>query len=282
VTFESPTSEDSSVPSGIENASVSRETEVDGAQVVSRETSSDPVDGPDPREASAREVPELPTPPAQLATWFPGAAERLVAYAEILATDGVVRGLIGPREVPRLWERHLLNCAVVEELIPAGSSVGDVGSGAGLPGLVLAIVRPDLHVSLIEASLRRSTFLSEAVEKLGLTNVTVVRARAEELPKTTRLDVVVSRAVAPLPKLAAWCAPLLASDGRMLALKGDTAEQELIDAAAVLKKLKMRDGRVVRVGAEFVSPPTTVLETTGVQRVNPQRRRAKPKGGRGR
>jgi len=191
---------------------------------------------------------------------FPDAADRLTRFAELLATDGVVRGLIGPREVPRLWERHLLNCAVVEELLEPYSSVADVGSGAGLPGLVLAIVRPDLRITLVEPMLRRCAFLDEAVAGLGLTNTEVVRARAEDLPRGTRFDVVTSRAVAPLTKLAAWCAPLLGLDGVMLAFKGSTAEDELTQAVGALKRLGLDSGRIHRVGAEMVDPPATVVE----------------------
>lgn len=125
-------------------------------------------------------------------------------YAELLADVGVTRGLIGPREVSRLWERHLMNCAVVEELIPKGADVIDLGSGAGLPGIVLAILRPDLSVTLLEPLLRRTVFLNECVELLQLDNVTVYRGRAEEVHNKLRADVVTARAVAPLPKLIGW------------------------------------------------------------------------------
>ena len=122
----------------------------------------------------------------------------IAAYAASLADAGVVRGLIGPREVPRLWERHLLNCAVLGEAVPEGVEVCDIGSGAGLPGLVLAIARPDLRLTLVEPLLRRTTYLSEVVEELGLDNVEVVRGRADALHGERRFDVVTSRAVAPL------------------------------------------------------------------------------------
>ena len=138
-------------------------------------------------------------------------------YAELLASAGVIRGLIGPRETPRLWERHLLNCAVLGELIPTDSTVCDIGSGAGLPGLVLAIARPDLTVTLVEPLLRRTTFLDEAVQELGLDQVEVIRARAEELHGRRRFDVVTSRAVAPLPKLARWSLPLTRPGGVVVA-----------------------------------------------------------------
>lgn len=226
------------------------------ADDVSRETV--------PAEVAVGQMP--PPMPPQVAERYPAAAVGLAAYADLLATDGVVRGLIGPREVPRLWDRHLLNCVVIEELIPSDLTVADVGAGAGLPGIPLALVRPDLKVNLIESMLRRTTFLEEVVASLGLTNVTVLRARVEELPKTTRFDVVTSRAVAPLPKLAAWCAPILASQGRILALKGDQADVELAEAQGALKRLKLGAGRIVRVGEDVVSPQTTVVELTGPQR----------------
>ena len=134
-------------------------------------------------------------------------------YAEMLATDGVTRGLIGPREAPRIWERHLLNCAVLTDAVERDADVCDIGSGAGLPGLVIAIRRPDLRVTLVEPLLRRATFLSEAVERLGLERVEVVRARAEDLHGSAGFSVVTSRAVAPLPRLLAWSLPLLQPGG---------------------------------------------------------------------
>lgn len=157
-------------------------------------------------------------PPANsLPDWLQPSYLRLVAFAESLATDGVEQGLIGPREVPRLWSRHLLNCAVVAdpaaELVPIGAVVADVGSGAGLPGLVWALARPDLKLVLIEPLLRRANFLITAVQKLGLgEQVTVTRVRAEDLAKQsdwTGVDVVTARAVAPLDKLLGWTVPLL-------------------------------------------------------------------------
>jgi 16S rRNA (guanine527-N7)-methyltransferase len=166
------------------------------------------------------------------------------SYAEMLATDGVTRGLIGPREAPRLWERHLLNCAVLATLIEADADVCDIGSGAGLPGIVLAIRRPDLRLTLVEPLLRRTTFLTEAVERLRLVNVSVVRERAENLPETTAFDVVTSRAVAPLPRLLAWSLPLVRPGGTMLALKGASAQQELTSAQADLRRWPVASAEV--------------------------------------
>lgn len=178
-------------------------------------------------------------------TIFGAKFQQAQRYAEILATVGVERGLIGPRETERIWERHILNCAVVGELVYPGERVVDIGSGAGLPGLVLAIARPDLVVTLVEPLLRRSEFLIETVDQLGLP-VEVIRGRAEDVIVSQRVagsDVVTSRAVASLDKLARWSIPLLRDGGRMLALKGDRAEIEVDEHRAAL----------VRAGAECVS-----------------------------
>ncbi len=163
-------------------------------------------------------------------------------YVDLLASVGTVRGLIGPREVPRLWDRHIRNCAAVAPAFPQGARVADVGSGAGLPGLVLALARPDLHVTLIEPLLRRTTFLSEVVADLQLTTVDVVRARAEEHDDT--FDVVTSRAVAPLEKLLRWCLPLCRPGGIVLALKGSSAEEELAAARPFLRTRRIGSARV--------------------------------------
>jgi 16S rRNA (guanine527-N7)-methyltransferase len=171
----------------------------------------------------------------------------LEAYAALLAGPGVQRGLIGPRETPRLWERHLLNCAGPATLLEAGSTVVDVGSGAGLPGLVLAAPRPDCRFVLVEPLLRRATFLTETVAHLGLTGVEVRRARAEDLAGMD-VDVVVSRAVAPLDRLGRWCLPLLRPGGRLVALKGETAETELAAARGALTAAGAATAEVVDVG----------------------------------
>jgi 16S rRNA (guanine527-N7)-methyltransferase len=182
-------------------------------------------------------------------------------FAELLVTDGVVRGLIGPREAPRIWERHLLNCAVVAELIPSGASVVDVGSGAGLPGMVLAVARPDLSVTLVEPLARRTAFLSEAVTALGLERTTVVRARAEEcVGKIPLAEVVTARAVAPLDRLAGWCLPLTAVGGRLLAMKGASAAAEIAEHAEALARLGAGAPSVRTCGESFLAEPTTVVE----------------------
>ena len=181
------------------------------------------------------------------------------AYAALLAGAGIVRGLIGPREVPRLWERHLLNCAVVTDAVPAGASVCDIGSGAGLPGLVMAIRRPDLEVTLVEPLLRRTTFLHEAVGSLGLGNVRVVRARAEEMHGSGTFDVVTSRAVAPLDRLSRWSLPLVRTGGEFLAMKGSSAEDELVAAAQVIRKERGLVQGVLELGGEFLDVPVRVI-----------------------
>lgn len=189
---------------------------------------------------------------------YPRAADRLAAYADLLATEGTLRGLIGPREVPRLWERHLLNCAVLERLIPEDSTAADIGTGAGLPGIVLALVRPDLQVSLVEPLLRRTTFLEEAVDQLGLSNAEVVRSRAEDL-RPASYEVVVSRAVAPLGKLARWCLPLCIPGGLMLAMKGESAEAELGASEPDLEDLRAEEWHVHQLGVDELAQPTTVV-----------------------
>jgi 16S rRNA (guanine527-N7)-methyltransferase len=178
-------------------------------------------------------------------------------YADLLATDGVVRGLIGPRETPRLWDRHLVNCALLAELIPAGSTVCDIGSGAGLPGLVLAIARADLQVTLVEPLLRRTTFLEEVVADLGLEQVEVVRGRAETLHGVRRFDVVTSRAVAPLGRLLDWSMPLVAPTGALVAMKGSSVAEEVTAARPELERWGAAAPEI-RVLGEDVAPSTTV------------------------
>jgi 16S rRNA (guanine527-N7)-methyltransferase len=188
-----------------------------------------------------------------------------VRYAELLASEAVVRGLLGPREVPRIWGRHLINCAVLTELIAPDESLIDVGSGAGLPGLVLAIARPDIPVCLVEPLARRVAFLEEAVAALDLgEQVQVIRGRAEELVRPKRpvlpaADVVVSRAVAPLDRLARWCLPLTRIGGRMLAMKGSSATDELAAHGAAVAKLGGGVPSIVLCGKGLVDPPATVL-----------------------
>lgn len=183
-------------------------------------------------------------------------AERYVAH---LATSGTERGLIGPREIPRLWGRHVLNCAVIESQIAEGSHVADVGSGAGLPGLCLAIARPDLDLTLIEPLERRVIWLQEVVDDLGLTNVTIMRTRAELAVGMVEADVVTARAVSALSTLAGLTIPLLAGKGEVVAIKGRSAQEEIDKAAKVIRKLGGVDTSVVTVGADLLEEPTTVV-----------------------
>lgn len=183
-------------------------------------------------------------------------ADRYVAH---LAGSGIVRGLIGPREVPRLWDRHVLNCAVVEELIPESARVADVGSGAGLPGLTLAIARPDLRVDLIEPLERRVQWLTEVIEDLGLEHVRVHRDRAENLADVVDVDVVTSRAVSALTTLVPWSVPLLHGEGRMLAIKGRSAAEEIAKAEKVIRRAGGVNPVVLTAGRELLPVPTTVV-----------------------
>jgi len=206
------------------------------------------------------EVPAVPAPPApaSAADVFGPARPTALAYAGILATRGVQRGLLGPREVPRLWDRHLLNCAVVADLIEQRrGTLLDLGSGAGLPGLVLAMVLPDVTVTLLEPMERRCRFLTECVTELGLANVSVLRGRAEDV--TLRTDVVTARAVAPLPRLAELAMGVVRPGGMILAIKGRTAAEELRAAGPVLRRIGARDAQVVRAGQGKVVPATTVV-----------------------
>lgn len=207
---------------------------------------------------------ELP-PPADVgdaaAKVFGPRLEIAERYARILATDGVERGLLGPREVDRIWDRHLLNSAVVGELLDRDARVVDIGSGSGLPGIPLAIARPDLDVVLLEPLLRRSDFLREVVDELGLP-VDVLRGRAEEpavRAKLRGIDAAVSRAVAALDKLTKWSIPLLRQDGLMVAIKGERAPDEVEEHRRVMAAAGAVDVRVVRCGVDVLQQPATVV-----------------------
>jgi 16S rRNA (guanine527-N7)-methyltransferase len=199
-----------------------------------------------------------PPPPEGAAEAFGAALDAALRFARMLATRGVEQGLIGPHEVPRLWDRHLLNCAVVAELIDfqAGTLV-DIGSGAGLPGIVLAMVRPDLGVTLLEPMERRCRFLADCVADLGLANASVQRGRAEDT--VMRADVATARAVAPLDRLAGLAVGLVRPGGMVLAIKGRTAAEELKKARPVLRRIGARNAEVVRAGQGKVIPATTVV-----------------------
>jgi 16S rRNA (guanine527-N7)-methyltransferase len=203
---------------------------------------------------------DLPLPSAEAIAEFGDSLAKARRYVELLATEGVTRGLIGPRETLRLWDRHLLNCALVAELAPDEGELVDIGSGAGLPGIVLAMLRPRLRVVLLEPLLRRSVFLEECVRALDLPNATVVRARAEEKAASRiSADVATARAVAPLERLVGWAAPLLRPGGQLLAIKGQSAAAELEAAEPVLSRLGVRSAEVLEAGHGRVVATTTIV-----------------------
>jgi len=183
-------------------------------------------------------------------------------FEQLLASTGIERGLIGPREADRLWERHILNCAVVardQTMIPLDATVVDVGSGAGLPGLVWAIQRRDIHVTIVESLLRRTNFLNEAVVEFGLQDrVTVIRARAEDVSNVSA-DIATARAVAPLTRLLPWLRPLAKTPGAILALKGAAAPAEIRDARKIAIALQVAPAEIISVGEGVIDPPTTVV-----------------------
>ena len=200
-------------------------------------------------------------------------------FAEHLVTSGVERGLIGPREAPRVWDRHVLNCALVAELVPDGARLVDVGSGAGLPGIPLALARPDLSIVLIEPLARRVEWLREVIADLGL-SLTVERGRAEETVVRRRwegADVVTARAVAPLARLAGWSLPLLRPGGILLAMKGATAPAEIERDAAAVRRFGGGVPRIERAGVGVIDPPSTVVVIERVREAGkpdrPRRRR---------
>ena len=203
---------------------------------------------------------ELEEEPASAATIFGAGIGQARDYATALVLDADLLGLLGPREMPKLWSRHILNSAVVSELLEPGELVADVGSGAGLPGIPMAIARPDVNFVLIEPMERRANWLIQKVEELGLTNVTVERARAEEVVKA-RFDVVTARAVSALPKLLKLCVPLLKPGGRVLALKGGKAQDEIAESHVLVKKLKLANFEIRYAGAATLPEPTLVVQT---------------------
>lgn len=208
----------------------------------------------------SRETPSAPPEVARRVFSSPESLDRATRFAALLADAGVERGLIGPREVPRLWERHLLNCAVLTDAWgDSVSTVCDVGSGAGLPGLVVAIRRPDLRVTLLEPLLRRTTFLSEVADELGLDNVEVLRGRAEEFHGERFFDVVTSRAVAPLDRLSRWCLPLVSPGGEMVAMKGASAGEEATRHERLVRRLGGGAASVERYGEALLATPTTIV-----------------------
>ncbi|MDC5696132.1 16S rRNA (guanine(527)-N(7))-methyltransferase RsmG [Intrasporangium calvum] len=207
---------------------------------------------------------ELRTPPVAAAV-FGKRIAMAEAFVAILADTGISHGLIGPREAPRLWERHILNCGLLHYAIPEGESgqpVIDVGSGAGLPGLVLAIARPDLHIHLVEPLSRRTGWLSGVSAQLDLDNVTIHTARAESLWDQLSAPWVTARAVSGIVQLAQWTLPLLEPGGSLLALKGSRAHEELTESRARLLRLGAVDAAVETFGEGMVADPTIVLRVT--------------------
>jgi 16S rRNA (guanine527-N7)-methyltransferase len=199
-------------------------------------------------------------PPAAEALFGAGLA-RVVQYAELLVAHGVERGLIGPREVDRLWDRHLLNSVVIGELVPRSARVIDLGSGAGLPGVPLAIARSDLDITLLEPMARRVEWLEHVTATLGL-GVTVVRGRAEEPTIKQRLggaDVIIARAVAPLAKLCEWSLPLLRRGGSLVAVKGASATDEMARDRQAVARAGGGEPRVARCGVGMLTDPATVV-----------------------
>jgi 16S rRNA (guanine527-N7)-methyltransferase len=214
-------------------------------------------DAPTREGASTPEGAFDPMAPAVVA--YLGAAHAKVsAYANLLAAEGELRGLIGPREVPRLWTRHILNCAAVSAFLPQEGTLVDVGSGAGLPGVVLAALRPRMNVVLVEPMARRTTWLQEVVDKVGLPNVRVMRGRANDFHEAVLADVVTARAVAPLDRLAGWTLPFLGIGGVLLAMKGQSAADELVVAREHLHAYGGDAGELLQAGAAGMEPTTVV------------------------
>ena len=214
--------------------------------------------------------------PASAAAVLGAALPAAQHYAGLLTGPGVERGLIGPGEATRIWDRHILNCAVLAELVPDRCLLADLGSGAGLPGIVLALLRPHAEIVLIESLARRVAFLEECVTELGLGRVRVLRGRAEDLAPEVQADIVTARAVAPLDRLAGWAMGLCRPGGTVLAMKGASAAAELAAARPVLRRLGAVDQAVLQVGSGKVDPPATVVRLVAPQRPRPAASRARP------
>lgn len=213
-------------------------------------------------ESSPNEA--IETPSEQVKEFFGSAFSAINHFTEMLIEEGELRGLLGPRELPRIWSRHILNCAALAGFLPdkSGATVADVGSGSGLPGIVLACMRPDLHFYLIEPMERRVQWLQDVVEELDLDNVEIVRTRSQEIPKKVKFDCVTSRAVANLTKLVNISAHLVAGGGKMLALKGEKAAQEVEDAKYALKKAGLADPQISEIAGIMDSSITRVVIAT--------------------
>lgn len=220
--------------------------------------------------ATAEGTPAWPSG-AQAAAIFGPALPQALAYARLLTQVATERGILGPAEADRIWERHLLNCGVISRLIPARCSLVDLGSGAGLPGIVLAMLLPRASVTLVEPMARRVEFLEECVAELGLQNTEVLRGRGEQLAGKLTADVVTSRAVAPLDRLAGLSTGLARSGGRVLAMKGALAPTELGRARPALARLGITDARV-----EVARSPDGAVSATLVTFTVPAHRGKRP------
>lgn len=197
--------------------------------------------------------------PANASQVFGDRLQLAEKYADLLARDGDLLGLIGPRELPKLWSRHILNSAVVADLVEAGEVVADIGSGAGFPGIPMAIKKPEINLVLVEPMERRANWLAQVVvPELGLDNVRVIRSRVEDLPEES-FQVATARAVSALPNLLKMIAPKVASGGRILAMKGSKAQEEIDDSQVLMKKLGVKDFEIVTVGENVLEDPTTVV-----------------------
>lgn len=207
----------------------------------------------------------VPDPPVGLQQLFPAAAvPSVLRYAHLLAGPGVEHGLLGPREIPRLWDRHILSSAVLIRALadrPGEPLVADVGSGAGLPGIPMALADPRLRIVLLEPVERRAAFLTALVDDLGLSaRVQVDPVRAEQAPRLRgTFDVVTARAVAPLPKLLGWVAPLIGPSGRLVLVKGARVAAELLEAGPVIRRMHLSAGEVLVLGEDVLTAPTTVV-----------------------
>lgn len=253
----------------VEDGADGRVTDPDATDSIDR------TDGTDSTDGTGTGTP--PPVPEVAAGVFGERLSSAVRFVEHLATSGIERGLIGPRERERLWDRHVLNCAVLGEVVPEGAKVVDVGSGAGLPGIPLALARPDLRIVLVEPLARRVDWLDEVIADLGLP-ITVERGRAEEkavLRRWEGADVVTARAVGPLARLAGLCLPLLRPGGAMLVLKGASAPDEIARDEAAVAALGGGGARIHTCGDGVVDPPSTVVEIrrTGVPRRNRRKER---------
>ena len=197
--------------------------------------------------------------PVEVLAVFGQQIDQARAFFDLLVRDGDLLGLVGPRELPKLWSRHILNSAVVAELVEPGQLVADVGSGAGFPGIPMAILKPETQFVLIEPMERRANWLSDVVVPgLGLKNVQVLRGRAEEAP-LRNYDVVTARAVSALPKLLRMLVPLAVAGGQILALKGSKAQDEIDESKPLAKKLKLDTFEIVTVGQNLLFDPTMVV-----------------------